>query len=498
MLPNILSLARHGRHLRRLIARQGHVSCTNHQRQIACTDRIVLARSQPSRRARSPLLCNSSRCRSALGGVSNAPSSVQEGGKQRYYCSNDEEQQQPEPEPEYLEIVMETADRMRSAVRNYVAKYSNEQHNYYNEDDGKTPCIQNQNPAPIKLVGILATNTTHPVTSEESCDIYENDTYGNERYSEQISASCCNDGIVYEPWRVPLTIEALERAIHHANERLDVHGILVFYPVSDGLLTEDDTTPTAADNIVTTSDSSSRSSSRRRTYKCQETGVYYRSRDDYFRDLVACHKDVEGYCRKGLRIQQPSSSVDTENKEDTTDSEHILKAEELGPIYPCTALAVYKIIESLSSSTSAVRHASESKQFENTTMTIINRSEVLGLPLATMLSNKGATVYSINIDSILQFLPNGKVKRMHANTTMEDCVGKSSVIVSGVPSNKFQVPTDWIPPAATIINVAAESNFDEETIDDAEGVTYVPHVGRVTVAALEYNLMQLHKNFHVK
>lgn len=41
------------------------------------------------------------------------------------------------------------------------------------------------------------------------------------------------------------------------------------------------------------------------------------------------------------------------------------------------------------------------KLFDNTTVTIINRSEVLGLPLATMLSNQGATVYSMNIDSIL-------------------------------------------------------------------------------------------------
>ena len=78
-----------------------------------------------------------------------------------------------------------------------------------------------------------------------------------------------------------------------------------------------------------------------------------------------------------------------------------MQAEELGPIYPCTALAVYKILESFhhKSIDDDDDIASDGvKLFDNTTVTIINRSEVLGLPLATMLSNQGATVYSINID----------------------------------------------------------------------------------------------------
>ncbi|KAL7531856.1 hypothetical protein ACHAXR_008578 [Thalassiosira sp. AJA248-18] len=372
---------------------------------------------------------------------------------------------------------------MRSAVRDYVAEYSRHyeggtvKEEVTDMSDSQYATELNQCPPPIKLVGILATTTTHAVSNENCHENYDNDTHGNERYSEQIATCCSSDGIIYEPWRVPPTIEALERAIHHANERLDVHGILVFYPLFDKL---------------------SNVEAKRRTYKCQDTGVYYRSMDDYFRDLVACQKDVEGYCRKGLRIQK--SENDDTDAIGEGDSEHIVKAEELGPIYPCTALAVHKILESFHLSCESLSGVIDgSKQFENITMTIINRSEVLGLPLATMLSNQGATVYSINIDSILQFLPNGKVRREHATTTVEQCVRKSSVIVSGVPSNSFKVPTDWIPENATVINVAAESNFEEEKLSDmAEGVTYVPHVGRVTVAALEYNLMCLHKNYHLK
>ncbi|KAL7550397.1 hypothetical protein ACHAWF_013639 [Thalassiosira exigua] len=335
---------------------------------------------------------------------------------------------------------------MRSAVREYIESsghsLSIDRHEGGEgsrdiwDSEGQTTAPLHQGPPPIKLVGILATTAAFDGDLGQS---HDEDAYGNEIYSEQIATCCSADGILYEPWRVPPTLEALERAIVHANERLDVHGVLVFYPISDRL----------------------------------ETGVYYRSMDDYFRDLVACHKDVEGYCRKGLRIQRPG--------EESGNTEV-----ELGPIYPCTALAVYKILESF--------HASD-EPFENISITIINRSEVLGLPLATMLSNQGATVYSVNVDSILRFLPNGKVRREHADLTVENCVRKSSVVVSGVPSNRFKVPTEWIPDRATLINVAAETNFEEESLG-ARDVTYVPHVGRVTVAALEYNLMSLHKNYH--
>eukprot|EP00578_Thalassiosira_sp_NH16_P017765 CAMPEP_0181128120 /NCGR_PEP_ID=MMETSP1071-20121207/28577_1 /TAXON_ID=35127 /ORGANISM="Thalassiosira sp., Strain NH16" /LENGTH=403 /DNA_ID=CAMNT_0023213935 /DNA_START=152 /DNA_END=1360 /DNA_ORIENTATION=+ len=344
------------------------------------------------------------------------------GGEQS--CNDDDDS-----EPEYLELVTDAAEKMRSAVRDYVAKHSS-QYRGDDEDDANSEVQadraetfhQGPPPPPIKLVGILATSTPHPI-SNESCPQrgYDDDTHGNERYSEQIATCCSNDGIVYEPWRVPPTMGALERAIHHANERLDVHGILVFYPVFDKL---------------------TNSESARKTYKCRTTGVYYRSMDDYFRDLVACHKDVEGYCRKGLRIRKPE-------KDD--------------------ALAVYKILESfnLSIESQLTTHPSDrsGKPFENITMTIINRSEVLGLPLATMLSNQGATIHSVNVDSILQFLPTGKVRREHATTTVEECIRSSSVIVSGVPSNTFKVPTKWIPKNATVINVATEeSNFEEDTI----------------------------------
>lgn len=318
----------------------------------------------------------------------------------------------------------------------------------------------------------------------------------------------------------------MERAIHHANERLDVHGILVFYPVFDKLLADDNIGGDVGGGgnvavAVEEGDGGTRKidsrTSSRGPNKCEVTGVYYKSMDDYFRDLVVPEKDVEGHCRRGLRTKRsennendddnsdvggPLVSCATHNSNDINSQANESPAEtvpegrkSLGPIYPCTALAVFRILESFQSEKNVA--STKKRLFENTIISIINRSEVLGLPLATMLSNQGATVYSIDVNSVLQFLPNGKIRREPLSTTVEQCIRQSSVVVSGVPSCSFCIPTEWIPSNATVVNVATEkSNFDEETLVDVPGVTYVPHVGRVTVSALEYNLMCLHRCYH--
>ena len=196
---------------------------------------------------------------------------------EKAYCSNPHAAKRDDYEPEYLEPVTHTADKMRASVRDYIAEYSHRcggdsVEKGETDYDHNNAAILSQCPPPIKLVGILATTIAHPVSKENCHYSYCNDPYGNETYSQQIATCCSSDGIVYEPWRVPPTIEALERAIHHANERLDIHGILVFYPVFDKLTNAE---------------------KKGRTYKCQATGVYYRSMDDYFRDLVACLRTSE-------------------------------------------------------------------------------------------------------------------------------------------------------------------------------------------------------------
>ncbi|EJK76130.1 hypothetical protein THAOC_02126 [Thalassiosira oceanica] len=113
-----------------------------------------------------------------------------------------------------------------------------------------------------------------------------------------------------------------------------------------------------------------------------------------------------------------------------------------------------------------------------------------------MLSGRGARVLSADDRSVLEFGPGGRVRR--TDLSLEECVRASDVVVSGVPDPDFRVPTEWIREGSTVINVASGhgGNFDEGTVGDVPGVTYVPHVGRVTVAALQYNLICLHKNYH--
>mmetsp|Transcript_24162 Transcript_24162/g.52613 ORF Transcript_24162/g.52613 Transcript_24162/m.52613 type:complete len:187 (-) Transcript_24162:763-1323(-) len=131
---------------------------------------------------------------------------------------------------------------------------------------------------------------------------------------------------------------------------------------------------------------------------------------------------------------------------------------------------------------------------EGQVVTVINRSEIVGRPLAAMLANDGADVYSVDINSIYLFR-GGRLHKCEGETP-ESCVRKSSVVVTGVPTKAYRLPTEWIQPDTTVVNVASFKNVDEESLWKVPGVTYVPMVGKVTVAMLERNLVRLYENFH--
>jgi hypothetical protein len=75
-------------------------------------------------------------------------------------------------------------------------------------------------------------------------------------------------------------------------------------------------------------------------------------------------------------------------------------------------------------------------------------------------------------------------------------VVQSSIVITGVPTKKYRLPTEWIQPNTTVVNVASFKNVDEESLLKVPGVVYVPMVGKVTVAMLERNLMRLYEQFH--
>jgi hypothetical protein len=75
-------------------------------------------------------------------------------------------------------------------------------------------------------------------------------------------------------------------------------------------------------------------------------------------------------------------------------------------------------------------------------------------------------------------------------------IRQSTVVVTGVPSKAYRLPTNWIQPNTVVVNVASFKNVDEDTLLQIPGVIYIPQVGKVTVAMLERNLMRLFENFH--
>ena len=319
------------------------------------------------------------------------------------------------------------ADRMRSRVRNYTQEL-----------------VANGQPK-VRMVGILA---DHGDCSHQDAEVY----------SRRIAQTFSKDGIAYEECRCSGdNRDDVEETVRYMNERDDVHGILVFYPIFKKMI-----------------------SGAKKTYM-SHTGVYYKTDDDYIRDTVEPSKDVEGLrFRSHARNMFRARSKQSRNPNDV--------------FVPCTALAVTRILDNYAlvppSPTTLVELLSQ--QWMGYTVTIINRSEILGRPLAGLLALRGATVYSVDDQSILVFFAGGRMRK--CNMTMEACLAKSSVIVTGVPSAHFSLPTNLIQEGATVVNVSGSPNVDEAALL-RRGVTvnYVPQVGKVTVAALEENLIRLHQ-----
>lgn len=128
-------------------------------------------------------------------------------------------------------------------------------------------------------------------------------------------------------------------------------------------------------------------------------------------------------------------------------------------ILPCTPLACIKILEHLQIYNTFLDYG---KRLFGRRITVINRSEVVGRPLAALLANDGAEVYSVDVTGVQQFSRgHGLSKQQHdvaekEGWTLEDCLAVSDVVISGVPGDKFKVPADKIRDGAVCINFSTE------------------------------------------
>ncbi|RXW25467.1 hypothetical protein EST38_g407 [Candolleomyces aberdarensis] len=278
-----------------------------------------------------------------------------------------------------------------------------------------------------KLVGILSTS------SEPS-----------KSYAEFTRRQCEELGVEFVLKKTGAALEAelgegegVEEAIIEANEDESVNGIMVYFP------------------------------------------IFGPQQDHYLHQVVSPLKDVEGLHFKfhynlyhNIRFLNPKSLLETV----TTPSGHTTSTidGEVPPpgmvksIIPCTPLAIVKCLEYLGVYNRILPYGDRAY---GKTITVINRSEVVGRPLAALLSNDGARVYSVDIDSI------------------QEVLAQSDAVVSAVPNASYKVKTEWLKDGCICLNVAADKNFEKEVRDKAS--IYVPAVGKVTILMLLRNLLRL-------
>jgi len=270
-----------------------------------------------------------------------------------------------------------------------------------------------------------------------------NDDAGARSYADWTAKTCARDGIAFELRQVHKL--ELESKLQEANEDKDVNGIMIYYPCFGA-----------------------------------QPSFHGDSMDNYLRDEISLTKDVEGLCHAYRRSLYHNSRF--------LDSAKTKKS-----ILPCTPLALVKVLES-DLVGAYDKTASVKKRLTGRTVTVFNRSPIVGHPVAAMLANDGADVYSVDIDSIY-LMRNGKMA--DTNATPDIACQMSDVIILGVPSPEYRLDLSWVKPGTTIINVSPHKNVDVKGLLQIPGVKYIPHPGAVTVAMLERNLITLIQNYQL-
>ncbi|KAI7895386.1 uncharacterized protein EV154DRAFT_542035 [Mucor mucedo] len=200
----------------------------------------------------------------------------------------------------------------------------------------------------------------------------------------------------------------------------------------------------------------------------------------------------------GIMVYYPvfGDQIDTKLK-NTVDSfkdieglRHVSAKKERNTV-PCTPLAVIKILEFIGAYKSDLLHG---QRLKDHTVTIINRSEIAGQPLAALLANDGATVYSVDEHSV-QVLTKTH-KQEDTELKIFQVLPKSDIVITGVPAPKYKLPTELLKPGVIAINFSTFANFEPDVVSKAS--YFVPSVGKMTVAMLEKNLLTLynHQNPH--
>lgn len=253
-------------------------------------------------------------------------------------------------------------------------------------------------------------------------------------YAEWTGKTCKDLGFGYELREVDKS--QLEESILTANADDEVDGILVYFPVFGPV------------------------------------------QDRYIQQCVSQEKDCEGLSH--LFIKNLYQNIRFLDDAQTQKS-----------ILPCTPLACVKVLEYLGVYNSLIPYGN---RLYGKTITVVNRSEIVGRPLAALLANDGAVVYSVDITGVQKYTRGdglSKVKHEVSDTdlTLKDAALQSDVIITGVPSADYKFPVEYIKYGAVCVNFSSEKNFSPEVKTRAS--LYVPMMGKVTIMMLLRNLLRL-------
>lgn len=252
---------------------------------------------------------------------------------------------------------------------------------------------------------------------------------------------CCS-GFQYT--RRDVDKEEIEEAILAANADDSIDGIIVYYP------------------------------------------IFNTRQDQYLQQIVDVSKDVEGLSHRYVfnmyqNIRFLDENVSTDGKGEGGKQKSIL---------PCTPLAIVKILEYLRVYNTILPYGD---RLHGHTICVVNRSEVVGRPLAALLANDGACVYSIDITGVQKFTRGeGLKKRRHEvedleGWTIKDAAPLCDVVITGVPGHGYKFDTSLLRGGAVCINFSSEKNFGPEVKEKAS--IYVPSIGKVTIVVLLRNLL---------
>ena len=174
--------------------------------------------------------------------------------------------------------------------------------------------------------------------------------------------------------------------------------------------------------------------------------IFNDRQDQYLQQIIDVSKDVEGLSHRYIfNLYQNNRFLDEEKVQKS--------------VLPCTPLAVIKILEYLRIYNTILPYGN---RLFGHSITVVNRSEVVGRPLAALLANDGACVYSVDLNGIQQFTRGEGIKKKRHEVVekegwgLQDCVPLSDVVISGVPGDSFKFPTELLRDGAVCINFSTE------------------------------------------